>query len=157
MRGPSVGLLAICLAAYPAVHPALANRVTVEVWPDSSPDHVMSCSFALDDGWISMVRVKGVGMPGPGLMRWRASRAEVDAVSASLQAFVAGELGSVDPSASRSPPAPFVSVTWMTRLDDRLATGLFLHSGLAVPEPLSGTLASLGLSRSCGLSARTGG
>ncbi|HEY6919738.1 MAG TPA: hypothetical protein VI412_10775, partial [Tabrizicola sp.] len=111
MRGTLAGLLALCLSAFPAVHPALANRVTLEVWPDSSPDHVMSCSFALEDGWISMVRVTGLGMPGPGPMRWRASRTEVDAVSASLQAFVAGDLRSVDPYASRTPSAPFVSVT----------------------------------------------
>lgn len=156
MRGTLAGLLALCLAAFPAAHPALANRVTVEVWPDSSPDHVMSCSFALDDGWISMVRVKGVGMPGPGLMRWRASRTEVDAVSASLQAFVAGELGSVDPSASRTPPAPFLSITWMTRLDDRLATGLYLQRGLGLPEPLLDTLASLGIDQPCGLTAKAG-
>ncbi len=148
------GILALGLAALTAALPAHANRLTFEVWPDASPDHVVSCTFALSDGWISLVQVKGAGLPGAHPMRWRASPAEVDAVSDSLQAFVGGELGSVDPYLSRQPPAPFLSVTWMTRLDDRLKTGLYLQPGLSLPGPLSETLASLGLDRACGLTAK---
>jgi len=146
--------LALFLATLVAALPASANRLTFEVWPDASPDHVMSCSVALSDGWISLVQVRGAGMPGPAPMRWRASMAEVDAVSSSLQAFVGGKLGSVDPYLARQPPAPFLSVTWMTRLDDRLTTGLYIQPGLTLPYPLSDALASLGLSRACGLSAK---
>lgn len=145
------------IAAILSALPGYANRLTLEVWPDASPDHSVSCTFALSDGWISLVQVKGAGMPGPQPMRWRASRAEVEALSDSLQAFVGGSLGSVEPYGSRPPPAPFLSVTWMTRLDDRLTTGLYIQPGLALPGPLSDTLASLGLARPCGLSARTDG
>ncbi|MBL9074923.1 hypothetical protein [Tabrizicola sp.] len=148
--------LALCLAAMIAGPPADANRLTFEVWPDASPDHAVFCTFALSDGWISLVQVTGAGMPGPEPMRWRASRAEVDALSDSLQAFVGGALGSVDPYLSRPPPAPFLTVTWMTRLDDRLKTGLYIQPGLALPDPLSRTLASLGLARPCGFSATAG-
>ncbi len=148
--------LALCLAAMVAVPPAHANRLTFEVWPDASPDHAVSCTFALTDGWISLVQVKGAGMPGPEPMRWRASQPEVEALTTSLQALVGGELGSVNPYLSRQPPAPFLSVTWMTRLDDRLATGLYIQPGLALPDPLSRTLASLGLARPCGFSATVG-
>lgn len=154
MRACRVQKLALCLVAMLAAQPASANRLTFEVWPDASPDHVVSCTFALSDGWISLVRVTGAGMPGPQPMRWRASQAEVQAFADSLQAFVGGALDSVDPVASRQPPAPFLSVTWMTRLDDRLATGLYIQPGLALPRPLSDTLGSLDLNRPCGLSAR---
>jgi hypothetical protein len=146
--------LALCTAATIAAPPLYANRLTFEVWPDASPNHAIFCSVALSDGWISLVQVKGAGMPGPQPMRWRASSAEVDALSDSLQAFVGGELGSVDPYASRQPPAPFMTVTWMTRLDDRLATGLYIQPGLALPGTLSQTLASLDLSQPCGLNAK---
>lgn len=146
--------LAICIAAIVADQQASANRLTFEVWPDASPDHAISCTFALSGGWISLVQVTGAGLPGPKPMRWRASKAEVEAVSESLQAFVGGELGSVNPYLSRQPPAPFLSVTWMTRLDDRLTTGLYIQPGLALPGPLSQTLASLGISRACGLTAK---
>ncbi|RYI01490.1 MAG: hypothetical protein EON48_17135 [Acetobacteraceae bacterium] len=47
--------LALCLAATVAALPVLANRLTFEVWPDASPEHAVSCTFALDDGWISLV------------------------------------------------------------------------------------------------------
>lgn len=146
--------LALCLAAGIAAHPAHANRMTFEVWPDASPDHAVSCSVALNDGWISLVQVKGAGMPAPQPMRWRASRAEVEALSDSLQAFVGGQLGSVDPYGSRQPAAPFLTVTWMTRLDDRLATGLYIQPGLALPVPLSQALARLGVGQPCGLTAK---
>lgn len=146
--------LAICLVAIEAASPVAANRLTFEVWPDASPDHVVSCTFALSDGWISLVQVKGAGMPGPEPMRWRATPAEMEALSHSLQAFVGGALGSVDPYSARQPPAPFTSVTWMTRLDDSLATGLYIQPGLALPDALSDTLASLGLDRPCGAIAK---
>ena len=146
---PALGLATLIVAL-----PAHANRLTFEVWPDPSPDHIVSCTFALTDGWISLVQVTGAGIPGARPMRWHASRAEVEALSKGLQALVGGELGSVNPTVSRQPPAPFLSVTWMTRLDDRLVTGLYIQPGLALPVPLSQTLATLGLDRPCGLSAR---
>lgn len=151
-QGLAVGIAAILTAL-----PVCANRLTFEVWPDASPDHVMSCTFAVSDGWISLVQVTGAGLPGPKPMRWRATRAEVEAVSSGLQALVAGDIGSVDPYNSRQPPAPFLSVTWMTRLNNRLASGLYIQPGLTLPAPLSQTLASLGLDRPCGLSAKDGG
>jgi hypothetical protein len=144
----------VCLAALLAALPASANRLTFEVWPDASPDHVVSCSVALDDGWISLVHVTGAGMPSPQPMRWRASRAETEAVFDSLQALVVGTIGSVDPYASRQPAAPFLSVTWMTRVDASLTSGLFIQPGLNLPGPLSQTLARLGLDDPCGLSAK---
>jgi len=145
--------LAICIAAIVVALPASANRLTFEVWPDTSPDHVISCTVDLSQGWISLIQVTGAGLPGPRPMRWRASQAEVEAVTDSLQAFVGGDLGSVNPYLSRQPPAPFLSVTWMTRLDDRLKTGLYIQPGLSLPGPLSQMLASLGLGRACGLTA----
>ena len=144
--------LAVVVTAFPGA----ANRLTFEVWTDSSPDHVTSCTLALTDGWISLVQVQGAGLPGPNPMRWRASDAEIAALASSLQAFVGGELGAIDPIHSRQPAAPFLSVTWMTRLDDRLATGFYLQSGLVLPGPLSESVASLGLGRACGLSAKVG-
>ena len=151
-QGLAVGIAAILTAL-----PVCANRLTFEVWPDASPDHVMSCTFAVSDGWISLVQVTGAGLPGPEPMRWRATRAEVEALSSGLQALVVGDLVSVDASHSRQPPAPFLSVTWMTRLNNRLASGLYIQPGLTLPAPLSQTLASLGLDRPCGFSAKDGG
>jgi hypothetical protein len=145
--------LALGLAALFAATPVCANRLTFEVWPDASPDHTVACTVALEDGWISLVQITGAGMPGPQPMRWRASRAETDAVFDSLQALLVGSLASVDPYQSRQPPAPFLSVTWMTRVDASLTSGLYIQPGLSLPAPLSQTLASLDLDRPCGISA----
>lgn len=147
-KGPALCLAALCAAA-----PVMANRLTFEVWPDASPDHTVACTVAFENGWISLVQITGAGMPGPQPMRWRASRAETDAVFDSLQALVVGTVASVDPYQSRQPPAPFLSVTWMTRVDASLASGLYIQPGLKLPVPLSQTLASLGLDHPCGLSA----
>lgn len=145
------------LVAGMAAMPSHANRLTIEVWQDASPDHTISCSLSLRDGWISLVRVRGAGMPGPAPMRWPASRDEVEALSHGLQALVSGSLTSVDPYTARQPPAPFFSVTWMTRLDDSLASGLYLQPGLRLPKPLATTLSLLGIDQPCGLNARSGG
>lgn len=145
---------ALCLAVIAAATPVMANRLTFEVWPDASPDHTIACSVALEDGWISLVRITGAGMPAARPMRWRASEAETEAVFDSLQALVAGTLGSVDPYVARRPPAPFFSVTWMTRVDAAFTSGLYIQPGLGFPGPLSDTLAALGLGQPCGLSAK---
>jgi hypothetical protein len=145
--------LAFCLAALVAAAPADAYRLTFEVWPDASPDHIVACSVALEDGWISLVRITGAGMPAPQPMRWRASPDEAEALFDSLFALAVGQLGSVDPYASRQPPAPFLSVTWMARVDRSLTSGLYLQPGLTLPQPLSQTMARLGLGDACGLSA----
>lgn len=145
--------LAFCLAALAAAAPSHANRLTFEVWPDASPDHTVACSVALQDGWISLVRITGAGLPGSQPMRWRASQAETEALFEGLLALAVGRPGSVDPYASRQPPAPFLSVTWMTRIDRSLTSGLYIQPGLTLPQPLSQTLARLGLDEACGLNA----
>lgn len=147
------GLVAGISAALTAL-PACANRLTFEVRPDASPDHAIACSVALTGGWISLVKVQGLGLPAPQPIRWRASPVEDAAILAALEAFVTGKSASVDPYLSRPPPAPFVSVTWMTSLDGNLASGLYQQDGLRLPGVLQASLTSLGLDRSCGLSAK---
>ena len=147
---------ALCLSALLAASPPWANRLTFEVWPDASPDHAVFCSVLLRDGWISLVRVTGAGLPNAHPMRWRASRAESEALLDSLLALLSGRIASIDPTGSREPPAPFLTVTWMTRLDGRLASGLYMQPGLALPGPLGRTLAVLGLDKRCGVSATAG-
>mgnify|MGYP003563469250 FL=1 len=71
-----------------------------------------------------------------------------------LRAFLAEDLSSVDPYVSRLPPAPFVTVTWMTTLDENMATGLYIQSGLPLPPPLANVASTLGLTKACGLSAK---
>lgn len=132
----------------------MSNRLTFEVWPDDSPDHAVACTVSLEDGWISLVQIKGLGMPNPRPIRWRASLTDTDAVFDSLQALVGGSVVSVDPYHSRQPPAPFLSVTWMTRVDASLISGLYIQPGLTLPSPLSQTLVLLGLDNPCGLTAK---
>ena len=145
VTGLAVGLTAL---------PACANRLTFEVRPDLQPDHIIACSVALQDGWISLVQVRGVGMPARHPIRWRMSQREEAAILTALQGFIAGDAASIDPYASRTPAPPFVSVTWMTSLDGDLASGLYFQPGLHLPGFLKASLTTLGLENTCGLSAR---
>jgi hypothetical protein len=131
-----------------------ANRLTFEVWPDPDPTHAAFCSIALADGWLSLVQVRGAGLPARRPLRWRASASEEAAILSALQAFLAGDLVSTDPYGSRLPPAPFVTVTWMTTLDHSMATGLYIQPRAALPPVLAEVAVSLGLGQTCGLSAR---
>jgi hypothetical protein len=147
---------ALVLSVLPALvaDPGLSNRLTLEVWPDAVPEHATFCTVALSNGWINVVQVRGVGLPAPYPVRWRATSAEEHAMLTALHAFLAGELVSVDPYVSRLPPAPFVTVTWMTTLDDNMATGLYIQNGLPLPAPLADVARTLGLAKACGLSAK---
>ena len=58
--------------------------------------------------------------------------------------------------AAELPSLPAQAQARQPTLDDRLATGLYIQPGLALPDPLSRTLASLGLARPCGFSATAG-
>jgi hypothetical protein len=148
------GWLAGLVAAVATALPANANRLTFEVWPDADPAHASFCSIALAGGWLSLVQVKGSGLPSPRPSRWRASSREEETLTAALQAFLAGDLELVDPYLSRLPPAPFVTVTWMTTLDDTMATGLYIQPGLPLPPVLADLSAALGLGETCGLTAK---
>ena len=72
----------------------------------------------------------------------------------SLLALPEGDIASVAPTGSREPPVPFLTVTWMTRLNGTLASGLHMQPGLALPGTLGRTLALPGLENRCGFSAR---
>ncbi|MDP3194473.1 hypothetical protein [Tabrizicola sp.] len=145
------------ITAFLTALPVCANRLTFDVRPDPLPDHAVACSVALTDGWISLVRIKGFGMPAPQPFRWRTTQTEEAALLAALEAFVYGDPRSVEAYHSRPPAPPFVSVTWMTSLDGELASGLYLQPGLHLPRVLASSLESLGLDHACGLSATTGG
>jgi hypothetical protein len=147
--------MAFATAATLAVQPVSANRLTFEVWPDANPSAALFCSIALLDGWMTLVQVQGAGLPAQPPVRWRASDVEDQAMTAALQAFLEGELASVDPYVSRLPPAPFVTVTWMTTLDDHMAMGLYIQSGLALPDTIARLSQVTGLGQPCGLTART--
>lgn len=147
------GLVVVFAVSLTAL-PACANRLTFEVRPDMQPDHVVACSVSLKDGWISLVQVQGYGMPAPQPTRWRMTRAEEAAIITAIQAFVTGDAISVDAYRSRSPEPPFVSVTWMTSLNGDFISGLYVQRGLHLPDVLSASLRSLGLDRTCGLTAR---
>lgn len=145
-------ILSILSALVPA--PALANRLTLEVWPDARPDHATFCTVGLSGGWITVVQVRGVGLPAPYPVRWRATSLEEQAILTALHAFLAEDLLSVEPYVSRLPPPPFVTVTWMTTLDENMATGLYIQNGLLLPPALANVTKALGLSKACGLSAK---
>jgi hypothetical protein len=150
-------IAAVIAAVIVATRPVSANRLTFEAWPDANPANATFCSIALTEGWLTLVQVRGAGLPAKRPQRWRASDREEDAVTAVLQAFLAGNLTSVDPYGSRLPPAPFVTVTWMTTLDDQMATGLYIQPGLALPAILADVAITLGLERACGLTAKAAG
>lgn len=156
MRGITARLCPLVIAALVAV-PLFANRLTIEIRPDPFPEHALFCSVDLTAGRLSLVAVRGLGLPAPEPMRWHATDAEIAALSTALQAFLSGELPSVDPLVSRLPPAPYLAVTWMATLDDRPAGGLYIQSGSVLPPVLADALRAMGIERRCLPNATGGG
>lgn len=136
-------LLALCLCAS-AGAPVAANTITFEIWPTTDPDTTVSCTIALSRGRFNMLEVQGLGMPAARPVHWFANEAEIAVLVAALQALVSGDLASVRPIiTSRLPAPPFVTATWMARLDTGLASGLYIQPGTGLPPALAGAIHSL--------------
>lgn len=116
---------------------ALSDVLTYEIWPSSDPASIVSCRIELKSGQINVVEAKGTGMPPRHGLRWPVRKVEELAMIAALQSLVSGELPSVDTYTARLPPAPLVTVSWSTRVNDALTTGLFVQDGLTLPVLLS--------------------
>ena len=123
--------LACAVLILPAV--AAANSITFEIWPGPDPDQVISCVIRWQHGQISALEVQGLGMPPRHPARWYQGRQEQQALLAALTALVNGDVASINPTGSRLPPPPFVTATWMARVDGGLMTGLFVQQGLDLP------------------------
>ena len=117
--------------------PGYSDVLTFGIWPSSNPASGVSCRIELKSGQINVVEVRGTGMPPKRPLRWPVRRGEEVAVLASLAALISGDLPSVDIYQSRSPPAPYVTVTWSTTVDEMQVSGLYIQSGLALPATLS--------------------
>ena len=76
-------------------------------------------------------------------MRWIVRKAEELAVLQALQALVSGDLQGVDIYNSRLPLAPYVTVTWSTRVSDVPTSGLYVQKGLDLPPLLAGLISTV--------------
>lgn len=84
---------------------------------------------------------------GPGtderVVSWAPNAAEEAAMMAALAALVSGELPALPPTDPGQPPPPYLSVTWITRLDGQILSGRMVAPGLRLPPPLAETVARL--------------
>ena len=125
-----------------AVMPDLARAdvLTFEISPDHSPDHEVSCRIELHGHEMNVLEVRGAGMPPAHPMRWTVRKAEELAVLRALQALVSGDLAGVDIYNARLPLAPYVTVTWSTRVSGVPTSGLYVQKGLDLPPVLAGLI-----------------
>ena len=119
---------------------ARADSVAFQIWPDRNAENVVTCRIELRAGQIVALEFTGSGAP-PGLvMRWPVRKAEEAAVLHTLQALISGDLPTEDPYTSRVPLPPYVMVTWSTKVNDSLLTGLYIQQGLDLPPVLAGLI-----------------
>ena len=142
----------LALALLPQVLPA--DVLTFAIWPDANPAHSIACRVELFHGQIIAVEVRGTGMPARRALRWPAGLAERAALRQALGAFLTGDLPSVEPYGSRVPPAPYVTVTWSTLLNDAPVSGLYLQHDLTLPGPLAGVLRAVIPGSGCDLAVQ---
>ncbi|MEO8241013.1 MAG: hypothetical protein ABI832_01815 [bacterium] len=126
-------VLSLCLLP----EAVLADVLTFAISPTSNPADGVSCRIEVRDGQVIVVEVVGTGMPPHKPLRWPVRRYEQVAVLRALQAFVSGDLASVDAYTSRLPAEPYVTVTWSTELDNAAVNGLYVQSGLVLPAVLA--------------------
>jgi hypothetical protein len=138
---------ALALSLLPAA--AHADVLTFGIWPTFYPADSVSCLVALESGQVKIVEIRGVGMPPRHPMRWPVRRPEEQVILSALQAFIAGDLPSIDSLASRQPPAPYVTVNWASEVNGVRVGGLYLQTGLDLPDVLKNVLNTVIPSSKC--------
>lgn len=116
---------------------AHTDVLTFAIAPSSNPASGVSCRIEVKDGHVIVVEVAGSGMPPHRPLRWPVRRAEHLALLRALQAFLSGDLPSVEPYTARLPAAPYVTVMWSTRLNDSPIMGRYIQPGLTLPPVLA--------------------
>ena len=139
--------LALPVLALPAA--ALANSLTLNIWPSDDPDSAVFCALTLSDGQISVIEARGLGMQNPRALRWWANRADADAFLHAMQALVSGAVPSQNPLLSPRPRPPFLTVTWIANLDGRVTSGRYTGNGLFLPAELAEMLDTVTPGSSC--------
>lgn len=138
MRSTAFGII---LSLLPVA--ATGNAITFEIWPTSDPDDATFCVLRLSRGMITAVHVRGQGMPPVPPQRWPARDGEIAGLMAGLQALVSQDLPSVEVYASRRPAPPFITATWAAKVNGGMAHGLYVQSGLALPQVLAQVITTL--------------
>lgn len=117
--------------------------MTIELWPSSDPTQTISCAIALTAGRFSAVEVKGRGLPPLRPMQWYSTEIEIAALNTALQSLISGDLPAEVMQTTRMPSPRYVSATWVANVDDRIAAGLYIQSGLNLPAVLSNMIMQL--------------
>lgn len=133
-------LLALMLAL---PDPAAAHSISLVIAPSPDPDLLAQCSVVLLLGQIGVAQSLGTGAPPARPLLWRANEAEIAAITAALQAFVAGELPSVPPRDALLPPPPYATATWQTQVDGGLVAGRYMQRGSDLPDVLDRLIATV--------------
>lgn len=127
--------LILSLIAMPQM--AAADALTFEIVPSASdPTQSLSCRIEVAAGQMIAVQVLGIGMPPRKPLRWPVRQQEAAALGDALTALIAGDLTSVETYNSRRPPAPLITVTWAARVSGKAMSGLYIQSGLDLPQVL---------------------
>lgn len=116
---------------------ARADVLTLGIFPTTNRAASVSCRIELRAGQITVVEVRGAGMPPRTPYRWPVRQSEELAVLRALQALISGDLPGVEPYGSRTPATPYLTVTWSADVNGQRVTGLYLQPGTDLPAVIA--------------------
>ncbi len=116
---------------------ARAEVLTLGIFPSTNSAASISCRIELRAGQVTVVEVRGAGMPPRSPYRWPVRPAEELAVLRALQALISGDLPGVEPYGSRTPPAPFMTIAWSAKVNGQRVTGLYVQAGTDLPSVMA--------------------
>lgn len=126
-------VLSLCLLPVAA----RGDVLTFGIFPSSDTAISVSCRIELRAGQVTVVEVRGAGMPPRAPYRWPVRGPEETAILHALQALISGDLPGVEPYGSRTPAAPYVTVAWSSTVNGQRISGLYLQSGITLPEVMA--------------------
>ena len=112
---------------------AAADSLTIEVWPNTDPTQTIYCAIILSHDRFSALQVIGHGAPAQPL-RWYSTESDITAMTHAWQSLIGGDLAGQMILNSRTPPPPYVSVTWVANVDNATASGIYIQPGITLPD-----------------------
>ena len=116
---------------------AAADVLSFDIWPSTDPYKSLVCRIEIRGGQMIVVEVQGTFVPPRHVMRWPVRHGEAAAMAVAMAALIAGDLPSVGGYAAHGPAAPMIAVTWSTKLERGLISGVYTQSGLDLPPELA--------------------
>lgn len=117
-----------------------ADGLTVAYIPNGDPLQASGCAIYAQGPELRVAEFRGYGLAPIGPFRWYASRNELTAFRAALDALAGGEYLATDPVRDARQVPPYFAIFWSVETSGGIRAGHVRSNGLDPPELIAALL-----------------